>query len=309
MAQGCILPFTDRDNLALRASLREPLARSAFRATDAAIEQRDLGRLHRAASYPLSDPTHPAHEAFVGHVLRHVAGNDSISDDFKKALPAAVLEISRQSPVVSGLVRKSRGRGATAQDKTLRNPRTGNGFAYELLGTAELIRRNRVHSSGSQPVNDGAPKLQIFAGDDIDLGFRFQAGYGAAGKDLGLDRPTATRGGRGFRHTFEADLLLTRTDPIYRDWHTVGVDFKHVGKPGAEVRFDKDSVGQLEGISNAILTGDMNLASFHFVSNSVFSSEFKEAVETANQRIMERSDGDITRPLIGLHENMNALQV
>jgi hypothetical protein len=308
LAQGCILPFTDRDNAALRASLRDPLARSAFRATDAATEQQDLGRLHRAASYPLSDPSHPAHDLFVGHVLRNVAGNESISDDFKSALPAAILEISRQSPVVSGLVRKSRGRGASAQDKTLKNPRTGNGFAYELLGTAELIRRNRIHSSGSHPVNEGAPRLQIFTGDNIDLGFRFQAGYGAAGKGLGLDRPTATRGGKGFRHTFEADLLITRTDSMIGDWHTVGVDFKHVGKPGAEVKFDQDSVGQLEGISNAILTGDMNLDSFHFVSNSVFSVDFKEAVKTANQRIIERSDGDITRPLIGLHENMNALR-
>lgn len=171
VAQGCILPLSVEDSRQLRASLREPLAQKAIWGAARALRQQDAISYAKNVTYPLIDPKHPAHRAFVETLLRNVAGNESILSNYARALPLALTIVAQQTPDVTGLVHGSYGKGATALARNLAHSTKGDAFAYELLGTAELIRLNRVLDQGSQPINDG-PALRIWDDDRLDLGVR-----------------------------------------------------------------------------------------------------------------------------------------
>jgi hypothetical protein len=98
----------------MRRSLRDPIARSAYEGAAEGHRRLDYGLVSKNVTFPLSDPTDPAHAGFRDTVLRNVAGNESILDEYKGALPSALTEIARQTPTILGLVRGARGRGATA---------------------------------------------------------------------------------------------------------------------------------------------------------------------------------------------------
>lgn len=287
MAQGCILPLSVEDSRQLRASLREPLAQKAIWGAARALSQRDAVAYAKYVTYPLIDPKHPAHRAFVETVLANVAGNASILDNYAQALPWALTIIAQQTPDIMGLVHRSHGKGATALTSNLKHSKLGDAFAYELLGTAELIRLNRSDDRGSQPINDG-PELRIFDDDRLDLGVRLPAG-----RDL--FRPAGT-GANKYRQTCEADAFVFRGD------HTVGIDLKHARDGGSYAGDMDSSQSQLEAIANGILADDaFQLREFHFVTNGVFEATFVAAVERVNAQITAVT-GDA--PPIGLHQHV-----
>lgn len=303
MAQGCILSCTPRDGDAMRRSLRDPIARSAYEGATEGFKKLDYGVVSKNVTFPLSDPDHPAHAAFCDTVLRNVAGNESIFDSYKDALPFALTEISRQTPTILGLVRASRGRGATALTKNLAHSRVGNGFAYELLGTAALIQQNRIERTGSKPVNGGRT-LRIFSTDRIDLGVRMPAQPGEKDMEKGYFRPASPRSPGKFRATFEADLMITRDDGPLR-WHTIGVDFKHTKQAGSYASDTRNSRSQLEAVANGIMRHEMNMTEFHYATNGTFHPDFKASVEAMNAHLNEqmgRSEGQ--PPLICIHERL-----
>jgi hypothetical protein len=285
----------------MRRSLRDPIARSAYEGAAEGHRRLDYGLVSKNVTFPLSDPTDPAHAGFRDTVLRNVAGNESILDEYKGALPSALTEIARQTPTILGLVRGARGRGATALTKNLANRRVGNGFAYELLGTAALIQQNRVKGAGSKPTNGGRT-LQIFSTDRIDLGVRMPAQPGANDPEKGYFRPASPRSPGKFRATFEADLMITREDGPFR-WHTIGVDFKHAKQGGSYASDTRNTQSQLEAVANGIMRGEMNMTEFHYATNGVFHPDFKASVDAMNAHINEQMGrSEDQPPLICVHE-------
>ena len=295
MAQGCILPFSAEDVRQLRHSLHNPLALRALWSAKRALEQQGAVAYSKNVTYPLIDPDHPAHQAFVETVLRNVAGNESILDTYKRALPLALTILAQQTPDVLGLVAASHGKGASALTRTLAHRTRGDAFAYELLGTAELIQRNRNDDRGSEATN-GGPELRIFDADRIDLGVRLPAHHRSeTGGIEGLFAPAGT-GLSKYRETFEADAF------IYRGDHAVGIDFKHA-RTGNSFAGDMDHFpSQLEAIANGLMTEKLGLREFHFVTNGYFSEPFVAAVARINDQVC-RETGDA--PPIGLHEHVN----
>lgn len=304
MAQGCILPVTARDTAELRASLKEPQAQRTLAAAGMAVASENAYAYRKAVSYPLSDPDNPAHKVFVEYVLRNVAGNESISDNYRQALPRALVTVAEQTPDILGLATPSRGKGASALAKTLGHRTRGDAFAYELLGTAEVVRMNNVHNAGYQSLN-GGPELRIFNTDRLDLGVRFQASYWKGGEAQGLFRPTSPRNTNRDRETFEADLLIRRGEET-DDPTTIGVDFKHARHSGAYAGNPRDFRSQIQGVVNGILTGDMFLKEFHYVTNGCFNPDIREAVEEGNNKIIDalRERGEEASPRISLHERV-----
>lgn len=299
MAQGCILPVSAEDARQLRGSLSSPLAQRALWNVDRALEQRDAIAFVKKATYPLIDPDHPAHDVFVETVLSNVAGNKSISDRYVGALPTALTLVAQQTPDVLGLMAPSHGRGATALTKNLAHSTRGDAFAYELLGTAELIQRNRNHDRGSIATN-GGPELRIFDDDRIDLGVRIPANArNDDGFIEGLFNPAGT-GVNKFRETFEADSFIFRKD-VFGIEHAIGIDFKHARDEHSFAGRNEHYQSQLDAIGNGLLTEKLLLQSFHFVTNGEFDPTFVKDVEAMNDRITAIT-GDL--PPIGLHEHV-----
>lgn len=301
MAQGCILPFTRRDSAALRRSLDDPIAQRTFRDATIAFNADNADAFRRAVSYPLTDPKHPAHKVFMDVILKNVAENESIDHSYKSALPKAIVEIARLTPNIMGLVQPARGVGSTALRKNLVHKRVGDAFAYELLGTAALIRKTATEKLGSKSSN-GANSLSIFPTDRVDLGVRFQADYGFDGKGHGLHRPASRsiHSPRQFRRSFEADLLIHRKDEA-GSFFAVGVDFKHTRHYGAYKGSSTERWSQIKAIANGIMTGDID--EYHFVTNGHFHQQFRNDVDHMNRKLME-SDPSLKVPPIGMHERV-----
>lgn len=294
VAQGCILPLSVEDSRQMRASLKEPLAQQAIWSAERALSQQDAVAYAKAVTYPLIDPNHPAHNGFVETLLKNVSGNERILGVYASALPTALTIVAQQTADITGLVHGSSGKGASALTRNLAHRVHGDAFAYELLGTAELIRMNRVDNRGSQSTN-GGPELRIFDTDRVDLGVRLPA---RGPREDGLERmfnPAGT-GANKYRQTFEADAFLFRGD------HTVGIDYKHVRAGGYYKGDAARSQSQLEAIANGILANDaFQLREFHFVTNQVFGADFVRAVERVNDQITAIT-GDL--PPISLHEHV-----
>lgn len=296
MAQGCNLPVSAEDARRLRASLREPLGRQAIWGAARALAQQDAVAFSKNVTYPLIDPSHPAHAVFVSSLLRNVGGNESMLQGYRDALPNALVIVAQQSPDICGLVRASEGAGATALERNLAHRTRGDAFAYELLGTAELIRLNRVNHTGSEAMN-GGPSLRIFDDDRLDLGVRLSASHHPQEGGLeGLFRPAGT-GMSHYRATFEADAFLFRGD------HAIGIDFKHARDGGSYAGNMDHSRSQLEAIANGLMTKPLGLElrEFHFVTNGVFDRGFVRAVESVNERVSAALGCEAP---IGLHQHV-----
>jgi hypothetical protein len=306
MAKGCILPVTARDSADLRRSLQDPETQRIILAAGEAIGNRDKYAYCDAVTYPLADPADPAHKVFAGYVLRNVEGNETINADYSQALPKAMVAIAGQTKDILGLVTPSLGKGATATDKTLKHRTRGDAFAYELLGTAEIIRLNRAHDSGS-PSKNGGPELRIFNSDRIDLGVRFNTGFRRNGEERGLFQPTS-RQLTGQSETFEADLLIRRNvgNLLDASVYTIGVDFKHSRSATSYSPNPDHFAKKVNDVANGIIKQELGLGEYHYVTNGYFDDPFKEAVARANDLIMEhqRSIGNDIRPRISLHEGL-----
>jgi hypothetical protein len=306
MAQGCILPVTSRDSQELRRSLQDPNTQRAILAAGEAIDNRDKYAYCDAVTYPLADPADPAHKVFVDYVLRNVGANEVIDESYAQALPTAVHLIAQQTKDILGLVTPSLGKRASANDKTLKHRTRGDAFAYELLGTAEVIRLNETAHSGSRATN-GGPELRVFDKDRLDLGVRFNTGHRRNGEESGLFRPTSKQI-TGQHETFEADLLIRRNvgNDGAQKVYTVGVDFKHSRSATSYSTNRQDFAGKINDVTQGILKGELGLAEYHYVTNGYFDDPFKEAVARANETIMahQRKNAETVCPKIALHERL-----
>lgn len=306
MAQGCILPLTTRDSIDLRLSLQYPDTQRTILAAGEAIGNKNKYAYCEAVSYPLANPNDPAHKVFVDYVLRNVQDNDVIREDYVTALPKAVADIAKQTKDILGLVTPSLGKGATANDKTLAHRTRGDAFAYELLGTAELLRMNNVHNTGSNATN-GGPQLRIFDTDRLDLGVRFNTGHQRNGEECGLFLPTSKEITKRSQ-TFEADLLVRRNvgPPLHEQVYTIGVDFKHSRSSSSYSTNPKNFERKVDDVAQGILKGELGLGEYHYVTNGYFDAPFKEAVLRANERIIsdQKQRGGETLAKISLHERV-----
>jgi hypothetical protein len=306
MAQGCILPVTTRDSQELRRSLQDPNTQRAILAAGEAIDNRDKYAYCDAITYPLANPGDAAHEVFVDYVLRNVEGNEVIDESYAQALPKAVVAIARQTKDILGLVTPSLGKRASANDKTLKHRTRGDAFAYELLGTAELIRLNEARQTGSRAAN-GGPELRVFESDRLDLGVRFNTGNRRNGEEAGLFRPTSKQITMQ-SETFEADLLIRRNveSGLAQKVYTIGVDFKHSRTATSYSTNSQDFARKINDVVQGIVRGELGLAEYHYVTNGYFDAPFKEAVAKANETIMahQQKHGETASPKIALHERL-----
>ena len=215
----------------------------------------------------LTDPTHWRHEETKEQLIRVVIGNEAIGPDYKDQLCKDIAEVIRATPNALGLVEEATLRGQRNAVATTGKLGTGLGYAYEIMGTAELIR------SGSTATNTRL-KLHIDVGSDrVDHGIKLQASY------LDPERKLFQS-----RKEIEADILIYK--PGGRE---VAVDFKHAkggggfsdkGGKGNTRAGKSDLASQLAGVVNALKTGEIH--EFHFATNGHFSTGFKEAVDQTN---------------------------
>lgn len=306
MAQGCILPITTRDSAELRRSLQYPDTQRAILAAGEAIGNRDKYAFCDAVTYPLANPNDAAHKVFVEYVLRNVQGSEVINDPYARALPSAIVLIAKQTKDILGLVTPSVGKGATATDKTLKHRTRGDAFAYELLGTAELIRMNQVHKSGSCATN-GGPGLRIFNTDRLDLGVRFNTGHRRNGEEQGLFQPTSKQI-TNHSQTFEADLLVRRNvgNVVLDKVYTVGVDFKHSRSSTSYSTNPQNFSKKVDDVAHGIIKRELGLGEYHYVTNGHFDEPFRQAVDQANDVIMahQKENCEEVCPKISLHERV-----
>jgi len=234
-------------------------------------------------TYPLSDPSHPAHKVFSAYVLRNAVSNQSIPDTYKQELPKAVADIARINPTVLGLVKPARNWGQTTSIDApgkLGHKTRGAGFAYEILGTAALINKE------SKTKNTGV-SLKIYSTDRPDLGFKLQASYLFADKEL----PSQPK-----RGTTEADLFISRPTGIGHK--NIGVDFKHSMNSG---RYSGQiTTSEIEGRKIALMTGE--IAEFHYVTNGTFPEPVTKAFDKANREILDEKGKEVG--LISYHEHV-----
>lgn len=302
---GCDKSFQSSDNIEASPEANEIDAKAAkliatFSKTVSLKGDQVPSELIKAVTYPLADPNDPAHKIFSETVLRNVAGNEIINEAYKEALPDAVARIAKHTPDVTGLVASSRGRGASSLDKNLKHSTRGDAFAYELLGTAEILRQSGL-SGKPMKASNGGRGLFIGKNDRIDLGVKLQADY----HSNEVNRPAGTGIYNKLRTTIEADALISRGAKTGAA--PIAVDFKHTRNNGScKSRDSKSSANkqpfksQLDGIENAIRTGD--IGEFHFVTNGTFADSMKGPIEDLNLKLNE-SFNRSGENLVSTHEH------
>ncbi|MEK9148766.1 MAG: hypothetical protein AAB267_01825 [Candidatus Desantisbacteria bacterium] len=285
MADGCNLYLSEKDFKQITDSLNNQKIGEIADSVKSVMEGFTKGMTEKV-TYPLSNPNHPAHKVFSAYVLRNAVGNQSIPDTYKRELPKAVADIVKINPTVLGLVKPARNWGQTTSIDApgkLGHKTRGAGFAYEILGTAALINKE------SKAKNTGVI-LKIHSTDRPDLGFKLQASYPFADKEL----PTQPK-----RGTTEADLFITRPTSIFDGGDkNIGVDFKHSmnsGEYSGPIR-----TSDIDGRKIALMTGEIH--EFHYVTNGTFSKTVKETIDKANSEILDKKGKDFG--LISYHEGV-----
>lgn len=234
----------------------------------------------------LTDPNHWRHQETKDQLTRVVMGNEAIGSDYKNQLCKDIVEVIRATPNALGLVKEATIRGQRNSIATKGKLGTGMGYAYEIMGRAELQR------TVSPATNTGGLPLHIdISRDKVDHGIPLQASY------LDPERRLFQS-----RKSIEADILIWKPDG-----REVAVDFKHAkGGGGFSDKGGKkntlagksDLATQLVGVVNALKSGE--ISEFHFATNGHFSSGFKEAVERANENLPRGCSP------ISLHEHVMA---
>lgn len=173
-------------------------------------------------------------------------GNEAIGSDYKNQLCKDIVEVIRATPNALGLVKEATIRGQRNSIATKGKLGTGMGYAYEIMGRAELQR------TLSPATNTGGLPLHIdISRDKVDHGVPLQASY------LDPERRLFQS-----RKSIEADILIWKPDG-----REVAVDFKHAkGGGGFSDKGGKkntlagisDLATQLVGVVNALKTGEIS---------------------------------------------------
>jgi len=223
---------------------------------------------------------------------QQIDANTGIPQSLRDQLPQAIHEILTVTPDAMGLVQRARP-GATPMSRNLMHRTRGAGFAYELVGTAALIRGGSVSVHG-----DG---LRIDATTDrLDFGPKAQARHSGAESQfeglisrlidtwmtIGADDNELRRRPRNAtlletlprlaRKTVESDLLICRaTDGDFRE---IGVDFKRTARGRYAGGISPE---QLTGVLIALCTGELH--EFHFVTNGRLGGRDRMLIDGVRQ--------------------------
>lgn len=198
-------------------------------------------------------------------------GRDDIDPSLALAVPKALVRMMEAYGDPVGLSTRFptyRGKGATSWLDDMASKSKGNGPAYEMVGSVALMAQGSTDSlTGSS--------LQLFPLDQPTFGEKIIAKY--VGES-----------------TVEADLMITRGNAL-SGYDMIGVDFKFrsSGSYYAPTDFER----QLSGVVSSLRDGQ--LTEFHFVSNTTFAGNFREAVIQANKQLEQSSCTQIR-----LHENV-----
>jgi hypothetical protein len=217
-------------------------------------------------------------------LIRMIEGNTRIPREYKEQLPRDVAEVLRVCPNAAGIVKAMTLRGQrtplASRGKLGSDANSAIGSAYELMGTAALIRK------ASTPVN-GGPKLYISQSSD-SVTFGDKSNINRQVNRLGLiEMPT--------RRTIECDVRIGRN--TLAGFREIGIDFKHGGE--AKPRYaSEDLRNQVSNVVRAIQHGQLH--EYHFVTNSTFGSSFREVIDAANH--------ELGHNVIGCHEYVTSIQ-
>ncbi|MBX7255916.1 MAG: hypothetical protein K1Y02_06110 [Candidatus Hydrogenedentes bacterium] len=245
----------------------------------------------------LTNPNHLMHRSVSERLLKYVDTNRELTQTYKEQLPKDIAEVLRIAPTALGLYKEATNRGQRHPLSSQGKLGRGTGTAYEIMGTAALIRKSaRATGKPDSP-------LYISPRDSLDFGIKLQASYADDERKLFHSRKT-----------IEADLLISRPPPqpnrLLEPHREIAVDFKHV-KHGKSYS-DKDGeqktkegtsslAKQLKGVASALKTEEIH--EFHFVSNGHFSESFRRAVDNANSELIAYG----CKPIL-LHEHVIAEQ-
>lgn len=190
----------------------------------------------------LSNPDKAGHRQ-VQEALAHVfGGRTKMTDEEFVALPGAVHSILKDHPDAMGLFQKASAHRAPGMSAV--------SHPYEVLSAAAL--KSGEFRTGSDKM------LTIYSTDRVDFGIKFARGY-----------VQPNRYG-----TIEADVLIHR-GPLSEE-RTIAIDSKYT----KDNQYTNIPHKQLDGIRNGLNDGKID--EFHFVTNKVFSENFKDAVRTTN---------------------------
>jgi len=217
----------------------------------------------------LENSNHWRSEEYKEHLIHLIEGNARIPDEYKKQLPRDVAEVLRVCPSAAGIVKAMTLRGQrtplASRAKLGSNANSAIGSAYELMGTAALIRKV------STPVNRG-PQLHIDpAVDTVTFGDKSTINRQMSQHGL-VEMPT--------RRTIECDVRIGRkTLTSYRE---IGIDFKH-GEEARPRYASEDLRNQVENVVRALQHGQLH--EYHFVTNGTFGGSFRQVIDAANEAL------------------------
>lgn len=233
-------------------------------------------RLAPTVQRALTDKSHWHHEEITDRLAKYITGNDKLSKDYKEQLSRDVAEVLRVTPNALGLVKEATLRGQRQPLASKGKLGTGTGTAYEIMGTAALIR------NGSKATNTGK-LLTITPGvDRVDFGDKIslnREGNESASPRSSIERDTSLWKKIGGRE--------------------IGIDFKHVQSGGSYG--DKGELkGQVDGVVRAIQHGQIH--EYNFVTNGHFAPGFMKVINEANEKLTETGG-----PPISCHEYVSTV--
>jgi hypothetical protein len=233
----------------------------------------------------LESKDHWRSKEYKQQIIRLIEGNARIPDSYKEQLPRDIAAVLRVCPNAAGIVKAMTLRGQrtplASSSKLASNSNAAVGSAYELMGTAALLRHT------STAVN-GGPSLRIEPLIDI-VTFGDKSNMNRQMSRLGvIEMPS--------RRTIECDVLIGRST-LLEGYREIGIDFKHSSE--AKPRYaSEDLKNQVENVVRAIRHGQLD--EYHFVTNTTFGTSFREVVDAANS--------ELGHTLIGCHEYVTSVQ-
>ena len=194
----------------------------------------------------LSKTDHP-HHTLVNKTLIKAFGEGKVTKSMEDKLSKAVHTILEDHRNPQGLFEKPPAHRGPGS--------TSVDHPYEVLCAAALIH---AKTSG-ELISSTGQRLEIKPTDRLDLGQK---------------SPSKNILSTAKKNTIESDILIQRNDKV------IGFDSKYTSGS----TYESISQRQLDGIKSALKDG--SLTEFHFVTNAIFSSSAKKAINKINRELI-----------------------
>lgn len=223
----------------------------------------------------LTEKSSSQHKDVTERVTKHVYGNQDLSAAHKEQFSRDLATVLKVNPDPLGLVKEATLRGQRQPLASRGKLQKGTGTAYEIMGTAALIRHPSKATNTEKTLSITPGQDRIAFGDKIYLN-------------------REPHESRVPRTTIERDTSIWNRI----EGREIGIDFKHVQANGAYG--NKGGLeSQIDNVLKAINHGQLH--EYHFVTNGHFSKGFRDVVEAANQNLDNENK-------ISLHENVRTLR-